>query len=86
MMKQSENEETLEPLRQAGWTASEIEHICRFRHVYLKREQQIRRNERRLAFVRWLLRILQEGFPLPAQAGDAELAQPDSSVWDWPGY
>lgn len=63
MMK---NEETLESLRQAGWTTSEIEQLCRFRHAYLQREQRIRRNKRRPAFVRWLLRMLQEGFPLSA--------------------
>ena len=78
------NEETLELLRQAGWTTSEIERLCRFRHDYLQREQRIRRKERRPAFIRWLLRILQEGFPLPDQDNHAETVQQDSAVGDWP--
>jgi type II secretory pathway component PulF len=82
MMKQSENEETLEPLRQAGWTTSEIEQLCRFRDTSLKREQRIRQTKRRPAFVRWLLRMLQEGLPLPSQENDTETVQPDSAVWD----
>jgi hypothetical protein len=81
MMK---DEETLEPLRQAGWTTSEIEQLCRFRRVYLQQKPWTRRNERRPAFVRWLLRILQEGFPLPVQDDHAEAVQQDSAVWDWP--
>lgn len=46
-MNHIENEEAFEQLRQVGWTASEIERLCRFRRDYVRQEQQITRNQRR---------------------------------------
>ena len=85
-MNDSEKEEALALLRQVGCTSGEIERFCQLRRDYVEKQQRMQRDQRRPAFVHWLLRILQEGFPLPAQEGYSETAQHTSSVWYWPGY
>jgi len=77
-MKSIKNEGEFESLRRAGWTTTEIEHLYRFRQHYQKRE-------RRPAFVRGLLSLLQEGLPLPAHGHDEALSSSRSVRWFWPG-
>lgn len=55
-MDQSNYKEALEGLRQDGFTASEIEQLCRLRRDYQKQEfDRISTDLRRLEFVRWLV-------------------------------
>ena len=55
-MEQSNYQEALELLCQNGFTASEIERLCRLRRDYSEQEQdRVSADLRRLAFVRWLV-------------------------------
>ena len=55
-MGQSNYQEALEFLRQNGFTASEIERLCRLRREYSEQERdRVSADLRRLAFVRWLV-------------------------------
>ncbi len=55
-MDQSNYQEALEFLRQNGFTASEIERLCRLRREYSEQERdRVSADLRRLAFVRWLV-------------------------------
>ncbi len=55
-MNQMNYKEALEMLRRAGFTASEIDRLCRFRRDYAESEMdQTPADLRRLEFVRWLV-------------------------------
>ena len=54
-MNQMNYKEALELLRRAGFTASEIDRLCRLRRNYTESElDQAPVDHRRLEFVRWL--------------------------------
>lgn len=55
-MNQMNYKEALELLRKAGFTAPEIERLCRLRRDYVESEMdQAPVDQRRLEFVRWLV-------------------------------
>lgn len=64
-MNDLDDREALEHLRQAGWTAAEIERLRQFRRVYAGKGEWALRAYHRPAFVSFLLRLLQEGLPDP---------------------
>ena len=58
-----DEKEATEQLRQAGWTASEIERLRRLRRDYVAQQDgQAAASPRRSRLTRWLLALLQEGF------------------------
>ncbi len=63
-MKHHINEKVAtEQLRQAGWTASEIERLRGLRRDYVAQQDgQAAASPRRSRLTRWLLALLQEGF------------------------
>lgn len=63
-MNDIDDKEAIERLRVAGCTASEIERLCRLRRNYVvDAVDQTLRDHRYPAFVRWLVRLVQEGTP-----------------------
>ena len=55
-MNQMNYKEALETLRKAGFTAPEIDRLCRLRRAYTESEMdQAPADLRRLEFVRWLV-------------------------------
>ena len=65
-MNETENEEALTRLRQAGCTPGEIARFCQLRQAYAAQQRCRRREKLRPIFVRWLEHIgklLQEGTP-----------------------
>lgn len=66
-MNYLDDKEAIELLRKAGCTALEIERLRRLRRDYVEDEEdQVLRDRRYPAFVRWLVRLLQEGTPASA--------------------
>lgn len=68
-MNETENEEALTLLRQAGWTSGEIARFCQLRRDYAEQQRRVLRDQQRPTFVRWLGglgKLLQEGtLPIP---------------------
>lgn len=63
-MNDIDDKEAIKRLREAGYTASEIERLRRLRRDYVAdSEDQVLRNHRYRAFVRWQVKLLQEGTP-----------------------
>jgi type II secretory pathway component PulF len=62
-MNNIDDKEAIELLRKAGWTSLEIERLRQFRRNYAEKGERTLRDQQRPAFVRWLLILLQEGFP-----------------------
>jgi hypothetical protein len=65
-MNYIDDKEAIELLRKAGCTALEIERLRRLRRDYAEIGERDLRDHQRPAFVRWLLMLLQEGFPASA--------------------
>ena len=62
-MNHIDDKEAIERLHKAGWTASEIERLCRLRRDYVEQEGgRAPADHRRFGFVRWLVALLQEGY------------------------
>lgn len=63
MRNHIDEKEATEQLRQAGWTAPEIERLRRLRRDYVAQEGgQAAGTPRRSALARWLRTLLQDGF------------------------
>lgn len=63
MRNHIDEKEATEHLRQAGWTASEIERLRELRRDYVAhKDGQAAASPRRSRLIRWLLALLQEGF------------------------
>lgn len=62
-MNNIDDKEAIELLRKAGCTSLEIERLRQFRRNYAEKGERTLRDHQRPAFVRWLLILLQEGFP-----------------------
>jgi hypothetical protein len=55
-MKRMDQKEGLEALRRAGFTAHEIERLCRLRRAYMEKDlDQSSVDLSRLKFIRWLV-------------------------------
>lgn len=63
-MNNIDDTEAMEHLRQAGWTPVEIERLRQVRRAYVEKGEPTLRDHPHSAFVRWLLILLQEGFPV----------------------
>jgi hypothetical protein len=61
-MHDIDDKAAVEHLRQTGWTPLEIERLRQFRCVYAEKRERTLRDHRCLAFVRWLMLSLEEGF------------------------
>ncbi len=62
MKNDIDEKEAIELLRQAGWTASEIERLRRVRRDYVAQKGgQAAVSSRRSVFIRWLATLLQQG-------------------------
>jgi type II secretory pathway component PulF len=62
-MNDINNKEAIELLRKAGCTPLEIERLRQLRRDYAEKGEQTLQDHQRPAFVRWLMILLQEGFP-----------------------
>jgi hypothetical protein len=63
MKNHIDEKEATEQLRQAGWTATEIERLRRLRRYYVaQKDGQAAASHRRSRLIRWLLALLQEEF------------------------
>ncbi len=65
-MNETDNEEALARLRQAGCTPGEIARFCQLRQAYAVQHRRRRREKRRSIVIRWLEgvgKLLQEGTP-----------------------
>lgn len=65
-MNETENEEALVRLRQAGCTTDEIARFIQLRRVYAKQQRRLRRGKLRPLVVHWVEyvgKLLQEGTP-----------------------
>jgi hypothetical protein len=67
LMNYLDDREDIERLRKAGCTALEIERLRRLRREYVEdEEEQVLHDGRHPTFVRWLVKLLQEGTPVSA--------------------